>query len=124
MTHLISSNHKLYIADPRGQLPRNKIAWAPLVDLSYGSASEHEEPQEEQDYPLQRQAASTEQTAPSTEDASQSRDDDSHSERQQHEDDGQTATMQDVTVRDCVASVHGQDTNLMPELPIRRKWLA
>ena len=83
-----------------------------LVDLSYGSASEHEESEGEQEYPLQGQVASTEQAAPCAEDASQSRDDDHHSERQHHEDEGQTAP-----VPDCVDSVHGQVRNLMPELP-------
>ena len=97
------------------------MACAPLVDLSYGSASEHEEYEGEQDYPLQSQAASTEQAAPCAEDASQSRDDNNHSKHQHHKDKGQTATPQDAPVTDCVASVHGQDMNLMPELPTRWK---
>ena len=37
------------------------------------------------------------------------------------QDEGQTATAQDAPVTDCVASVHGQDMNWMPELPTRRK---
>ena len=97
------------------------MACAPLVDLSYGSASENEEYEGEQEYPLQGQAASTGQAAPCAEDASQSCDDNDHSKHQHHEEKGQTATPQDAPVTDCVASVHGQDMNLMPELPTRRK---
>ena len=97
------------------------MACAPIVDLSYGSASEREEYKGKQEYPLQGQAASTEQATPCAEDTRQSHDDDDHSERQHHEDEGQTATMQDAPVPDCVASVHRQDTNLMPELSTRRK---
>ena len=97
------------------------MACAPLVDLSYGSASEHEEYEGEQDYPLQGEAASTEQATPCAEDASQSCDDNNHSKHQHHKDKGQTATPQDAPVTDCVASVHGQDMNLMPELPTRWK---
>ena len=37
------------------------------------------------------------------------------------QDKGQTATVQDAPVTDCVASDHGQDMNLMPELPTRQK---
>ena len=65
--------------------------------------------------------ASTEQAALCAEDASLSRDDDDHSEHQHHEDEGQTATTQDAPVPDCLASVHGQDMNLMPVLPTRQK---
>ena len=99
------------------------MAFFTLVDLSYGSASEHEESDHEgeQEYPLQDQVASTEQTALCAEDASQSRDDDHHSEHQRHEDEGQTAATRDAPVPDCVASVHGQVSNLMPELLTRRK---
>jgi len=93
------------------------MACSSLVDLSYGSASEHEESEGEQEYPLQGQVASTEQAAPCAEDASQSRHDDDHPERQHHEDEGRAATTRDAPVPDCVASVHGQVRNLMPELP-------
>ena len=94
-----------------------------LVDSSYGSASEHEESEGEQDFPFQGQAASTEQAAPCVQDASQSRDDhDPGSERCQHnQDEEQTATTRDSPVPVCVASVHGEDSNLIPKLPTRQK---
>ena len=94
-----------------------------LVDLCYGSASEHEESEGEQDFPFQGQAASTEQAAPCVQDASQSRDDhDPGSERCQHnQDEEQTATTRDSPVPVCVASVHGEDSNLIPKLPTRQK---
>ena len=60
------------------------MASTPLVDLSYGSASQHEEYEGEEEYPLQGQAASTEQATPCAEDASQSPDDNDHSEHQHH----------------------------------------
>ena len=60
------------------------MACAPLVDLSHGSTSEHEEYEEAQEYPLQGQAASIEQATPCAEDASQSGDDNDHSKHQHH----------------------------------------
>ena len=84
-----------------------------LVDSSYGSASEHEESEGEQDFPFQGQAASTEQAAPCVQDATE--------HCQHNQDEQQTATTQDSPVPVCIASVHGEDSNLIPKLPSRQK---
>ena len=92
-----------------------------LVDSSYGSDPEHEGSEGEQDFPFQGQAASTQQAAPCVQDASQSRGDPGSERWQHNQGEQQTATTRESPVPVCVASVHGEDSNLIPKLPTRQK---